>query len=171
METIKALREKGEFAGNVFLGGLYTYKYRALPERSNDNPYFDRFPTTIVTHKHDSKTFDGINFNHIDVERRAELLDALKPFFVFRNNKNYFNWKEYNEVKHLRMYRFAYVCLRRYRLRNCIAGIVKVRDSMWNEVIMERGESFFSYTQTGAMSRIKSESVWLDSIRKTRIIK
>ena len=168
MDTLKTLRDYGDFAGNVFLGRMYTYKYRALPDRWKENPYFDRFPTTIITFRHDVKTFDGINFNHVDVERRAELLDVLQPFFISKNNMSFFEWKEFREVVHLRKYRLAQVCMRRYRLNNCYAGIIKVKDALWREAIMERSEAFFA---TDTLRPIKSEKIWLDSLRKSRMIK
>ena len=168
MEQIKQLNEYGNFVGNVFLGRLYTYKYRALPDRSKENPYFDRYPTTIIIKRHDSLTFDGINFNHIDIERRLELMDNLKPFFMERDGQKFFEYKEYREVAHLRKFRLAYVCLRRYRLKNCYAGIVRVRDDIWNETIMEANERFFS---TSTLKQLKSETIWLDSLRRSRMFK
>lgn len=168
METIKQLNEYGEFVGNIFLGRFYTFKYKAMKERFKENPYFDRYPTVIVTHRHDAMTFDGINFNYIDTERRSILLELLKPFFQVRNQRPFFEWREYKEISHLKKYKFARVCMRRYRIKGCYAGIVRVNDGMWSDTIMERNERFFT---TDTLKPIKSENVWLDSLRKSRMIK
>lgn len=170
METnLRQLREKGDFTGNVYRGFMYTFKYRALKERANEYPYFDRYPVILCINRHNAMTFDGINFNYIDISARAELLEALKSYFLIRNNRRFFDWREFMERIHLRVFRYAKLSLRRYRYKGCYAGIVRVKDDIWEDTIMEENEKFFKMDSTGSMTLVKSVKVWRQQQIRARI--
>jgi hypothetical protein len=70
------LREiQGEATSRLLSGKMYLYKYQA------ESGLYNKFPLIFMLRKSGS-LFEGIDFHYIDIGRRIELYENMKPFFL-----------------------------------------------------------------------------------------
>ena len=159
------LLSRGKPVSTAMLGKLYTFKYRATEDLT---PYYDMYPTVIVMRRF-AGGFSGLNFNYIDHELRATLMNTLKEFLIYKSGQKFFLFKQLQTRLNQRAFRPALVCIRSYRYENCQTPLIKVDDTIWDETIHLCEEMFIKVNpETKSKSLLRSQIVWRDSLRRIR---
>lgn len=144
-------------------GHMYFYRYRAEPTV----PVYDEFPLIFMIRKR-GVLIEGINFHYMDIKRRMNLLNEMKPFF---NTKNLVESDTRLLVRRFRSLllvsrklRDAKIALHRYRIPNMISKVIRVKPENWEFAIKEPVQKFIS----SSGGRKASAGIWRKTLRQSK---
>ena len=148
----------------IKFGNMYLYRYVPTDQRSG---YFDLFPLVMVT-KVVGSSFEGINFHYVQMKRRIQLFNLLKPFFTDETltEKSRFDAKSFRK-KIFNMYKFrdAKVSYRRYLKKGIGGSVLKISPLKWEEAVPTPNvEKFLTIEK----SKKSSATVWKESLQRSR---
>ena len=148
----------------IYFGNMYLYWYVPTDQRSG---YFDLFPLVMVT-KVVGSSFEGINFHYVQMKRRIQLFNLLKPFFTDETltEESRFDAKSFRK-KIFNMYKFrdAKVSYRKYLKKGIGGSVVKISPLKWKETISTSNVEKFLRIDRGKQN---PATVWKESLARSR---
>ena len=113
---------EGKTATKLISGKMYFYKYEA----SSKTEYYNKFPLIFMLRKRGS-LFEGIDFHYLDLKRRIELFENMKPYFSTEDveEKTILFVKTFRKIiQKSKIFRSAKVSFRKYKKENIKSKII-----------------------------------------------
>ena len=153
---------EGKTATKLISGKMYFYKYEA----SSKTEYYNKFPLIFMLRKRGS-LFEGIDFHYLDLKRRIELFENMKPYFSTEDveEKTILFVKTFRIIiQKSKIFRSAKVSFRKYKKENIKSKIIEVNPNDWLLSLQQPAEMFI----TSEGKKIKSRSVWKKTLKLQR---
>ena len=155
------LREiQGETTSRLLSGKMYLYKYQA------ESGLYNKFPLIFMLRKRGS-LFEGIDFHYIDLGRRIELYENMKPFFSTKGitKKTILFAKKFRTImQRSKKFRGALVSFRRYKKENIKSKIIEISPNDWLTALQQPAEMFV----TVEGKKINSMNIWKETLKLQR---
>ena len=152
---------EGKKASLLMPGKMYFYKYEAT-----ESEYYNKFPLIFMLRKRGS-LFEGIDFHYLDLKRRIELFENMKPYFSTEDVEEktvLFVRKFRIIIQKSKIFRSAKVSFRKYKKENIKSKIIEVNPNNWLLSLQQPAEMFI--TLEG--KKITSISVWKETLKLQR---
>ena len=113
MATLRKIN--GKTATKLISGKMYFYRYKAT-----ETEYYNKFPLIFMLRKR-GNLFEGIDFHYLDLKRRIELFENMKPYFSTEDVEEktvLFVRKFRIIIQKSKIFRSAKVSFRKYKKEN-----------------------------------------------------
>ena len=153
---------EGKTATKLISGKMYFYKYKA----SSKTEYYNKFPLIFMLRKRGS-LFEGIDFHYLDLKRRIELFENMKPYFSTEDveEKTILFVKTFRKIiQKSKIFRSAKVSFRKYKKENIKSKIIEVNPNDWLLSLQQPAEMFI----TSEGKKKTSVSVWKETLKLQR---
>ena len=141
---------------------MYFYKYEA----SSKTEYYNKFPLIFMLRKR-GNLFEGIDFHYLDLKRRIELFENMKPYFSTKGitEKTILFVKKFRKIiQRSKIFKSAKVSFRKYKKENIKSKIIEVNPNDWLLSLQQPAEMFI----TSKGKKITSMSVWKETLKLQR---
>jgi len=158
MATLRYIQ--GKPTTKLISGKMYLYRYQA------ESKYYNKFPLIFMLRKK-GDLFEGIDFHYIDLGRRIELYENMKPFFSTKGitEKTILFVKKFRTIMHRsKSFRGAVVSFRKYKKENIKSKIIEVSPNNWLTALRQPAEMFV--TSEGKI--IRSTNIWKETLKLQR---
>ena len=158
MATLRYIQ--GKTTTKLISGKMYLYRYQA------ESKYYNKFPLIFMLRKK-GDLFEGIDFHYIDLGRRIELYENMKPFFSTKGitEKTILFVKKFRTIMHRsKSFRGAVVSFRKYKKENIKSKIIEVSPNNWLTALRQPAEMFV--TSEGKI--IRSTNIWKETLKLQR---
>ena len=159
MATLRKI--KGKITSQLISGKMYFYKYKAT-----ETEYYNKFPLIFMLRKR-GNLFEGIDFHYLDLKRRIELFENMKPYFSTEDVEEktvLFVRKFRTIIQRSKIFRSAKVSFRKYKKENIKSTIIEINPNDWLLSLQQPAEMFI----TSEGKKIKSMSVWKKTLKLQR---
>ena len=159
MATLRKI--KGKITSQLISGKMYFYKYKAT-----DTDYYNMFPLIFMLRKR-GNLFEGIDFHYLDLKRRIELFENMKPYFSTEDVEEktvLFVRKFRTIIQRSKIFKSAKVSFRKYKKENIKSTIIEINPNDWLLSLQQPAEMFI----TSKGNRITSMSVWKETLKLQR---
>ena len=159
MATLRKIN--GKTTTRLISGKMYFYRYKAT-----ETEYYNKFPLIFMLRKRGS-LFEGIDFHYLDLKRRIELFENMKPYFSTEDVEEktvLFVRKFRTIIQRSKIFKSAKVSFRKYKKENIKSSIIEVNPNDWLLALQQPAEKFI--TLEG--KKIISISVWKETLKLQR---
>ena len=159
MATLRKIN--GKTTTRLISGKMYFYRYKAT-----ETEYYNKFPLIFMLRKR-GNLFEGIDFHYLDLKRRIELFENMKPYFSTKGitEKTILFVKKFRIIiQRSKIFKSAKVSFRKYKKENIKSSIIEVNPNDWLLALQQPAEKFI--TLEG--KKIISISVWKETLKLQR---
>ena len=159
MATLRKI--KGKITSQLISGKMYFYKYKAT-----ETEYYNMFPLIFMLRKR-GNLFEGIDFHYLDLKRRIELFENMKPYFSTEDVEEktvLFVRKFRTIIQRSKIFKSAKVSFRKYKKENIKSTIIEINPNDWLLSLQQPAEMFI----TSKGKKITSMSVWKETLKLQR---
>jgi len=159
MATLRKIN--GKTTTRLISGKMYFYRYKAT-----ETEYYNKFPLIFMLRKR-GNLFEGIDFHYLDLKRRIELFENMKPYFSTEDVEEktvLFVRKFRTIIQRSKIFKSAKVSFRKYKKENIKSTIIEINPNDWLLSLQQPAEMFI----TSKGNRITSMSVWKETLKLQR---
>ena len=159
MATLRKI--EGKTTTRLISGKMYFYRYKAT-----ETEYYNKFPLIFMLRKR-GDLFEGIDFHYLDLKRRIELFENMKPYFSTEDveEKTVLFVRNFRTIiQRSKIFRSAKVSFRKYKKENIKSTIIESNPNDWLLSLQQPAEMFI--TLEG--KKIISMSVWKETLKLQR---